>query len=158
MICDPLGAERKLGPRSAGFRSAFLQADDFRRAVNLQAPPERKPGRTRRVWKFAGPAYGLNDTPIALCKTLRNHSLNVRRSTKSAGLRFAASAVDSLLYCIYRATGSAAGALATNIDDVPGHGEPGALPFVQKYLEPSFRALKLLGRTFAHVGMEFHPE
>ena len=70
------------------------------------------------------------------------------------GLRFQASTFDPYLFFVFRATGSAAGAFATHIDDIPGCGEPDVLAKMRICPEQRFGALKLQEPSFVHVGME----
>ena len=70
------------------------------------------------------------------------------------GLRCQASTSDPCLLFVFRAAGSAAGAFATQIDDILGRGEPDVLAKMRACLEQRFGELNLRELSFVHVSME----
>ena len=71
-----LRATKKWELRSLNIKDAFLRADRFTRDVFLQAPPERAPLRSDRLWKPHAPADGLGDAPVAFRRPLEKHLSN----------------------------------------------------------------------------------
>ena len=76
--------------------------------------------------------------------------MNSADSLPTVGLRFEVSSFDLCLYFVYRRTGSAAGAFATHIGDIPGCGE-GNLLAKARGLGPRREAQE---GSSVHVGME----
>ena len=99
-----------------------LQADGFGRDVFIQSPPEWLPGDPRRFWELNATAYGLDDAPVAVHRSLKRYLLDGRAPTSAVGLRIKVSEFDPCLVFVFRRDCLAAGVIATRIDDLLGCG------------------------------------
>ena len=102
-----LSTVRKWEFWSIDIENAFLQADGFGWDACLRAPAEWGPTCATRLWKLKAPAYGLNDAPAALRRSLKRYLLNSDLSMKCAGLRCQAPAFDPMFILCF--PGSEAG-------------------------------------------------
>ena len=147
-------AIRKWKLRILDIKNAFLQSDGFDRDVFLHAPAEWDKSRMERAWNSKAPAYGVNDAPAAVRRSLERYILNSGLSMKCVGRRCQATTFDSCLFFVFRGEGHAVGAFAAHIDDILGRGEPGVLAKIRNFSERRFGGLKLQESSFVHVGVE----
>ena len=74
-----------------------------------------------------GPAYGLNDAPVACCRALRKYLLNSVASLAKVGLRFRAPSAGPRLYFVFRKAGGAVGAAPARCGDIFWRGKQDVL-------------------------------
>ena len=123
---------------SLDIKNAFLQADGFGRGVFIKSPPEWLPGDSRRVWILNAPAYGSDDAPVAFHRSLKRYLVNDADSLKAADFWLEASKFDPCFFLEYRRGGSAAGVIATHIDDLLGCGEQDSSHKMEFFRNDSF--------------------
>ena len=123
--------------------------------------------RVESAWDAArlegeGPAYWLDGAPAASNETLHGYLSGRRRlgreSPRLAGLRFRASPFVPYLHFILEPTGLSAGAVAPQIDGIPGCGEAGVPSRAQRHLGRRFGAMKLEEMSSADVGIGLRQE
>ena len=117
-----LGALKEWQIWSLDIKNAFLQADGSQREVFLLPPVEWDLSGTYSIWELHAPAYGLNNAPATLRRTLEGHSLRTEASLAFAGLKFQVQTFDPCLFFVYRRSGEAVGAPVPRNDDVLGNG------------------------------------
>ena len=89
-----LGAVGKWEIWSLDIKNAFLQADGFCREAFLCAPANRDPKGAHRMRQMQAPAYGVDDAPAALRKTLKRYLLRPENLLACVGFKFQVSSVD----------------------------------------------------------------
>ena len=148
-----LGASKKWAIWSLDIKNTCREADRFGRGVYVRARCEWSPYADRRVRLLRGPAYGLNDAPVAFHRPLRRAPVNSAESLPRVGLRFMASFFAPPLYFVVRKSGATVGA-ATHIYDVLGCGEPDLPLKGHCFPEKRFGKLEIQGKSFVRVSME----
>ena len=129
-----------------------MQANGFERDAFLHAPTEWDPPCNKRAWKLKAPAYGLNDAPVALHRSLKRHLLNSDLSVEHMVLRCQASTFDPCLFFVFRDHGQAVGVFAIHIDDILRCGEPDVLLKIRAFSEQRFGTMKLHGELVRACG------
>ena len=77
--------------------------------------------------KLRAPAYELSHAAASFHVSLRDYLVRSAESPPSVGRRFELSPFGPRVYFVFRKRGTAVGAIATQIDDVSGRGEPDLL-------------------------------
>ena len=91
---------------------------------------------------------------MAFHRPLQKYSVSSPTSLAKENLRFDVSDSDPCLYSVFGGGGGAAGAIATHIDDIQGCGEADITSRTRDFSEMRRGELEVLGKSFAHVGME----
>ena len=129
----PLSALKKRELCRAHTWNAFLRAGNFKREVYQRAPLEWTPQGSQGFWKPRDPAYGLDDATVAS----EQPSMGMMREKvprKFVCLKPQACAFYPRLNSIRQAQGGAVGVVTTQIDDILGCGESGAVERVSALL------------------------
>ena len=153
-----LGALKKWESWRLDISDAFPRADGFCRDIYVRAPGEWISKDARRIMKLEAPAYSLGGSPAAFRQSWREYSVESVESPFKVGHRFEAPSVDPSLYFVLRISGGAVGAIARNIGDFSGCGEPDLLLKARRFSERRFGKLKVQETPLMHMGMALAQE